>query len=73
MLKNNELFWVKTVGDHWQFKHPTIRAKVTISSSRKGRSYTYPKGYREEIGAQILAPLLLNIRIKNASWYINFR
>ncbi len=23
-------YWVKTVGDHWQFKHPVKPGKVTV-------------------------------------------
>jgi predicted RNA binding protein YcfA (HicA-like mRNA interferase family) len=30
-LKENGWYWVKTVGDHWQYKHPTIKAKVTVT------------------------------------------
>ncbi|KYG95667.1 type II toxin-antitoxin system HicA family toxin [Paenibacillus sp. FSL H7-0703] len=35
LLKDNDWYWVKTVGDHWQYKHPTIRAKVTIVHPEK--------------------------------------
>ena len=28
-------YWVKTVDDHWQFKHPIIKAKVTVVPRKK--------------------------------------
>lgn len=35
ILRDNGWYWVKTVGDHWQYKHHTIKAKVTIVRPEK--------------------------------------
>lgn len=31
ILEEDGWYYVKTVGDHWQFKHPTKPGKVTIT------------------------------------------
>ncbi|MEK3721997.1 type II toxin-antitoxin system HicA family toxin [Paenibacillus sp. FSL H8-0034] len=35
LLKEHGWYWVKTVGDHWQFKHHEIKAKVTVVHPEK--------------------------------------
>ncbi|MGQ4682065.1 type II toxin-antitoxin system HicA family toxin [Paenibacillus polymyxa] len=35
IIEENYWFWVKTVGDHWQFKHPIIKGKITIVHPEK--------------------------------------
>lgn len=29
-LEKDGWYWVKTVGDHWQYRHPTKPGKVTV-------------------------------------------
>ncbi len=31
ILENNGWYVVNTKGDHWQFKHPTLKGRVTLT------------------------------------------
>ncbi|MNW25359.1 YcfA-like protein [compost metagenome] len=50
MLKANGWYLVHTVGDHFQFKHPTIKGKVTITHPVKDVAIHIMKDIEKKTG-----------------------
>jgi predicted RNA binding protein YcfA (HicA-like mRNA interferase family) len=50
LLKENDWYVVKTVGDHWQLKHPIIKAKVTLVHPEKDLAIHILKDIEKKTG-----------------------
>jgi len=52
-LESDGWFKVKTVGDHWQFKHPTKKGKVTVTHPKKDLATWLIKSIEKQSGLKL--------------------
>lgn len=53
LLEKDGWYHVKTVGDHWQFKHPTKSGKVTVIHPTKDIGLDLLKSIERQSGIKI--------------------
>jgi predicted RNA binding protein YcfA (HicA-like mRNA interferase family) len=52
-LESDGWFKVKTVGDHWQFKHPLKKGKVTVTHPKKDLATWLIKSIEKQSGLKL--------------------